>query len=160
MHFLIRAIRAIRAIRGSLPGGGASISKSLTCRTSLMQVVDFHDISRYFSHVLMFGERDRPGRCGVRPAPRSGGKENTRDVFGETPNTAVETTALPTDLISEHSRLFASIRGYKRIALRKSLISTIVSDSSNGARAKLGCKLNIDIYATGLHVSRPFTASP
>jgi len=59
------------------------------------QVVDFHDFSRFFMHVLMSGERDRPGRRGVRPARRSGRKQTNRDVVGETPTTAVETTALP-----------------------------------------------------------------
>jgi len=44
---------------------------------------------------LIPGESDRPGRCGVRPAPRSGRKEKTREVFGETPNTATGTVALP-----------------------------------------------------------------
>jgi hypothetical protein len=65
----------------------------------------------------MPGERDRPGRRGVRLAPRFGMNETNRDAFGETPNTAVETTALPMNQISEHSRLFASIRGCKRICL-------------------------------------------
>jgi hypothetical protein len=70
----------------------------------------------------MLGERDRlaapkrsdggPGRCGVRLASRSGRKDKDRIVFGGTPNTAVETTALPMDWISEHSRLLASIRGW------------------------------------------------
>jgi hypothetical protein len=66
-----------------------------------------------------FWERDCPGRCGARLAPRCGGKDG--DVFGGTPNTAVETTALPTARISVHPRLFASIRGSRR----KSLISRI-----------------------------------
>ena len=67
------------------------------------------------------GERDRPGRRVVRLAPRflpigphwlsfwsrserafqkCGGK----DVFGETPNTAVETTALPRPCSPDRSR--------------------------------------------------------
>ena len=70
------------------------------------------------------GERDQPakraalmlfrslGRCGVRLAPRSDRQGKTRDVFGETPNKAVGTVALPLNQISEHSRLFASIRGF------------------------------------------------
>jgi hypothetical protein len=41
-----------------------------------------------------------PGRCGARLATRSEMKDRDRDVFGETPNTAVETTALPTHQIS------------------------------------------------------------
>jgi hypothetical protein len=68
----------------------------------------------------------------VRIAPRCGGKETNRDVSGETPNTAVETTALPTDRISEHSRLFESIRG----STRKPLISMIVSESSGKSLPK------------------------
>jgi hypothetical protein len=100
-----------------------SLRKSLICRKGLTQVVDFHDICRYFQHVLMPGERDRPGRCGVRLAPRSDRKAKTRDVFGETPTTAVERseqhksgplsglTALPTNWISEYSRRFVFIRG-------------------------------------------------
>jgi hypothetical protein len=87
------------------------------------------------------GERDRPGRCGARLAPRSEKKREERDVFGGTPNTAVDpsplrfdatrTTALPTNRISKHSRLFESMRVsmrkslISRIALRKSLISRI-----------------------------------
>jgi len=67
------------------------------------------------------GERDRLGRSGVRLAPRSGLEETTRDVFGETPNTATETVALPTHRISKDSRLFASIRG----SMRKSFICRI-----------------------------------
>src|SRR5271170_4190206 len=73
-----------------------------------------------------FGERDRPcraearrrriGRRGVRLAPRSGWKRTNRDVFGETPNTATETVALPKHRILEHSCLFESIRG----SIRKS----------------------------------------
>jgi len=59
----------------------------------------------------MFGERDRLGRRAVRLAPRSCRKAKNRDVFGETPTTAVETTALPNHWISEHSRLLAFIRG-------------------------------------------------
>jgi hypothetical protein len=58
-----------------------------------------------------FWERDRPGRCGARLATRPGKKDTGRNVFGGTPNTAVETTALPKNRISEHLRLFASIRG-------------------------------------------------
>ncbi len=89
------------------------------------QVVDFRLFSRFFLHVLMLGERDRPGRSGVRLAPRFAGKGKTEDVFGETPNTAVERseqhksgplcglTALPTTQISKYSRLFAFIRGSK-----------------------------------------------
>jgi hypothetical protein len=50
-----------------------------------------------------------PGRCGPRLATCSEQKDGDRDVFGETPNTAVETTALRTVRISEHSRLLASI---------------------------------------------------
>jgi hypothetical protein len=61
-----------------------------------------------------FWERDRPGRCGARLATRSERKDGDRDVFGETPNTAVETTALPTHQISEHSRSLASIGGLMR----------------------------------------------
>jgi hypothetical protein len=38
-------------------------------------------------------------------------KDKGRDVLGGTPNTAVEMTALPTDRISECSRLLASIGG-------------------------------------------------
>ena len=95
----------------------------LMFQNSLMQVVDFHDSFTYFSHVLMLGERDQPGkraslmlfrplgRRGVRLASCSGRKGRTRDVFGETPNTAVGTTALPTNQHSKHSRLFESIRG-------------------------------------------------
>jgi len=52
------------------------------------------------------------GRRGVRLAPRFGRKRKNGDVFGETPNTAVETTALPTNRISEHSRRLACIRGF------------------------------------------------
>jgi hypothetical protein len=70
------------------------------------------------------GERDQPakraalmlfrslGRCGVRLAPRSDRQGKTGDVFGETPNMAVGTTALPKHQNSEHSRLFAFIRGF------------------------------------------------
>jgi hypothetical protein len=107
----------------------------LMFQNSLMQVVDFHDSFTYFSHVLTLGERDQPGkraslmlfrplgRRGVRLASCSGRKGRTRDVFGETPNTAVGQskqhksgplsglTALPMNRISKHSRLFESIRG-------------------------------------------------
>ncbi len=102
----------------------------LMFQNSLMQVVDFHDSFTYFSHVLTLGERDpspeswaslmlfRPlGRRGVRLASCSGRKGRTRDVFGETPNTAVGTTALPTNQHSKHSRLFESIRGCTRNSL-------------------------------------------
>jgi hypothetical protein len=68
-------------------------------------------------------ERDRLGRCGMRLAPRSGKKDTDREVLEGTPNTAVDpsplrfdatrTTALPIDWISEHSRLWASIRGWR-----------------------------------------------
>jgi len=64
-----------------------------------------------------FCERDRPGRCGVRLAPGSEKKVEERDVFGGTPNTAVETTALPMNRISKHSRLLASIGGSVRNSL-------------------------------------------
>src|ERR1700722_19479159 len=65
----------------------------------------------------------RPGCCGVRLAPRSSRKETNNDEFGGTPNTAVGRseqhksgplrglTALTTNRISEHSRLFEFIRG-------------------------------------------------
>jgi hypothetical protein len=91
-----------------LPFGPARAEGRVDERT---QVVDFPDICRYFLHVLMLGERDRPGRCGVRFAPRSCRKAKKMDVFGETPNKAVETTALPTCRISEYLRLLAFIRG-------------------------------------------------
>jgi len=58
-----------------------------------------------------------PGRRGSGLATRSEKKDKDRDVFGGTPNTAVETTAPPMDRISEHSRPFASIRGSKRNSL-------------------------------------------
>jgi hypothetical protein len=58
-----------------------------------------------------FWERGRLDRCGARLATRPGKKHQERDVFGGTPNTAVETTALPTVRISEHLRRLASIRG-------------------------------------------------
>ena len=61
----------LRALRGETK---LRSRKSLTTRIGLTQVVDFHDIFRYFSHVLMLGESDRlvvpkrseggPGRCG------------------------------------------------------------------------------------------------
>jgi hypothetical protein len=115
-------IRGIRAICGSLPRASASISNSLISKAGFTQVVDFHDSFRYFSYVLMLGERDRLaapkrsdrglGRRGMRLAPRFGGKEINRDVFGETPNTAVETTALPMNQNSKYSRLFEFIRGF------------------------------------------------
>jgi hypothetical protein len=57
----------------------------------------------------------------VRLAPRSGGIETKREVLGGTPTTAVEPTALPTDWISEYSRLFESIRG----SMRKLLICRV-----------------------------------
>jgi len=66
-------------------------------------------------------ERDRLGRRGSCLATRSGKRAKDRDVFGETPNTAVEMTALPMNRISEHSRLLASIGG----SVRKSLICRI-----------------------------------
>jgi hypothetical protein len=56
-------------------------------------------------------ERDRLGRRGSRLATRLGNKDTEGNVFDGTPNTAVETTALPTERISEYSRLFASIGG-------------------------------------------------
>ena len=61
-----------------------------------------------------FGERDRPGRCGPRPATRSETQERYRDVFDQTPNTPAKMTALPTHQISPHWRLFASIGGLMR----------------------------------------------
>ena len=67
--------------------------------------------------VAVLGERDRPGCCEVRLAPRSGRKGKTGDVLGETPTTAVETTALLRNWISEHSRPLASIRGSMRNSL-------------------------------------------
>src|ERR1700722_223530 len=123
----------------------------LMFQNSLMQVVDFHDSFTYFSHVLMLGERDQPGkraslmlfrplgRRGVRLASCSGRKGRTRDVFGETPNTAVGQskqhksgplsglTALPMNRISKHSRLFESIRGCTRNSLifRKGLMQVV-----------------------------------
>jgi hypothetical protein len=48
-------------------------------------------------------------RLAMRPLEE---KDKDRNVFGGTPNTAVGTTALPMDRISEHSRLLASIRGW------------------------------------------------
>src|SRR5665213_751805 len=72
----------------------------------LMQLVDFHYFSTFFSPIPLLGERDRPGRRGVRLAPRSGKKDtNSRTVLGGT-------AYLMTDWISEHSRLLASIRGW------------------------------------------------
>jgi len=62
-----------------------------------------------------FWERDRLGRRGVRLAPRSGNRRMDRNVFGGTPNTAVETTALPKHWISEHSRRLASTSGSARL---------------------------------------------
>jgi hypothetical protein len=96
---------------GGLPPLRCRIRNSLICRIGLTQVVDFPDICRYFLHVLMLGERNRPGRCGVRFAPRPDEYIKTRHVVGEPPTTAVGTTALPSDRISEYSRLFAFIRG-------------------------------------------------
>ena len=61
-----------------------------------------------------FWERDRPGRHGARLATRSEKKDGGRDVFGQTPNTAPQTTALPTARISVPSRLLASIGGLTR----------------------------------------------
>jgi hypothetical protein len=62
-------------------------------------------------------ERDRPGRRGARLATRPGKKDTKEDVFGGTPNTAVDpsplrfdgkrTTALLMDRISEHLRPLA-----------------------------------------------------
>jgi hypothetical protein len=89
------------------------------------QVVDFPDISAYFPWFLVLGERDRPGRCGVRLAPRSDRKRKTRDLVGETPTKAVETTALPRNRVQENSCPLAFTGDSKR----KSLISRIVSDS-------------------------------
>jgi hypothetical protein len=87
------------------------VRKLLICRIGLLQVVDFPDISGYFLRALVLGERDRLGRCGSCLATRSGRNETNRDVVGEPPTTAVGTTALPSDRISEYSRLFAFIRG-------------------------------------------------
>ena len=47
-------------------------------------------------------------RLAMRPLEKH---DEDRDVFGGTPNTAVETTALPMNRISGYSRLSASIRG-------------------------------------------------
>jgi hypothetical protein len=85
------------------------------------------------------GKRDQPakraalmlfrplGRCGVRLAPRSGKRGTIGDVFGETPNTAVGATALPTDRISKYSRLFESIRGSMRpsVEVQKQLMQVV-----------------------------------
>ena len=68
-----------------------------------------------------FWERDRLGRRGARLATRSGKRAKDGDVFGGTPNTAVETTALPMERISEYSRLLAFICG----SMRNSLIFRI-----------------------------------
>ena len=67
--------------------------------------------------VPVLGERDRPGRCEVRLAPRFGRKEKTGDLLGETTTTAVEMTSLLRNWISEHSRPLASIRGSMRNSL-------------------------------------------
>jgi hypothetical protein len=48
----------------------------------------------------------------VRLAPRSDRQGKSGDAFGETPNTAVGTTALPKNQKSQHSRLLAFIRGF------------------------------------------------
>jgi hypothetical protein len=130
---------------------------SLICRKGLTQVVDFHDICRYFQHVLPLGER---------LAPRLDRKARTRYVFAGTPNTAVEgseqhesgplrrLTALPMNRISKHSRVFAFIRGCAPVlgiletGLCKSLISRIVSVSSS-----------VSLIAPGQH-RRNFPALP
>ena len=117
----------------------------------LMQLVDFHDRFRYFSHVLLLGERDSLGRCGVRLAPRSNRNGKTGDVVGETPTTAVETTALPTkrssglDGVSAHrERRLVPTRG----SIRASSISTIVLDFSSVKPAqKWRCKLPRPIHS-------------
>ena len=43
-----------------------ALGKSLICKRSLLQVVDFHDSFRYFWHVLMLGERDQPAKRAIR----------------------------------------------------------------------------------------------
>jgi hypothetical protein len=74
-------------------------------------------------------ERDRLGRRGARLATRPGKQDRDRDVFGETPNTAVETTALPADRISGYWRRLACIGG-SALNSRKSLISMKVLNIS------------------------------
>src|SRR5580658_6433929 len=59
------------------------------------QAVHFGGFSGFFLQVSMLGEHDRLGRRGVRLAPRPERNETNWDVFGETPNPATETVALP-----------------------------------------------------------------
>jgi hypothetical protein len=70
-----------------------------------MKTLDFHRIS-----ATLYAWGKNAACCGL--ASRSESKGKARDVFGETPNTAVGTTALPCNQNSEHSRLLAFIRGF------------------------------------------------
>jgi hypothetical protein len=161
---------------------GRPQSHSVKPSQTIMRKSFITNILQVLFRVFLLGERDRlaapersdggPGRRVWRLAkhipdssfPAGAGRETHPAAAGRSeqhksgPLSGL--VALPTHRISAHSRLFALIRGCNRISPRKPLISMIVLDSSNGTQAKLACKLNIDIYATGLHVSRPFIASP
>ena len=90
-----------------------------------MDVVEGEPVARWANHnrewtqiYANFGERDGPGRCGVRLASHSGREKIKRNVAGEKPTTAVETSAFRLNRISKDSRSLAFIRG----CLRNSLI--------------------------------------
>ena len=77
-----------------------------------MRVVDFHDFSGYFWWVLMTGERDCAGRRVWRLAKHIPVCFVSAGAGRETHPAAAGTVALPMNRNSEHSRLFASIRGF------------------------------------------------
>jgi hypothetical protein len=137
---------ATGAVNGGAPNPESSISKSLICRRGLLQVVDFHDFSRYFLYLSMLGERDQPakraalmlfrllGRCGMRLAPRSGKKQASRDVCSARRQTRrsrrPRSPRIGFQCIRVSSRSIAIARSLSlkfNISLRKSLISMKVS---------------------------------
>jgi hypothetical protein len=83
---------------------------------------------------LIAWERDRPGRRRVRLAPDSCSKERNPDMFGEAPNTATGTVALPK--IRVHSRPFAVEIGFLRNPLSHNAIDTLLySHDENPTRS-------------------------
>jgi len=99
------------AVNCDTPNRESTIPKSLICSTGLTQVVDFHDIFRYFSCVLMFGERGRLDRRGWSLANHIPGFSFPVGAGRETHPAATGTVALPKHWISKYSRRSASIRG-------------------------------------------------
>ena len=72
---------ATGAVNWGAPKRESSIANSLNSRIGLTQVVDFHDFSTFFSRVLMLGERECPGRRGVRLAPLRQERKSQRCVW-------------------------------------------------------------------------------